>query len=139
MGTLDRVAQDIRGRAEQLRGELADRERAYRAETQQLRDELGRLDAALRVIGDESYGAQPAPARRVASRAPRGQNKAKILAVLGERPGVSAAEVAQATQIASATVSSTLAKMTAVGEVLKEQLPSGGVGYRMASDGPESI
>ncbi len=139
MSTLDRVAQDIRGRAEQLRGELAERERAYRAETQQLRDELGRLDAALRVMGDESYGAGRATSGRVTPRAPRGENKARILAVLGERPGVSAAEVAQATQIASATVSSTLAKMTAAGEVLKEQLPGGHVGYRTASDGPESL
>ena len=136
--TLDRVAEDIRGRAEQLRHELAERERAYRAETQQIRDELARLDAALRAMGDEAR----VPERRVASpsgpRAPRGQHKAKILDVVSERSGVTPAEIAQATGIASATVYSTLAKMTSAGDVVKEELPSGGVGFRIAGERPEA-
>ncbi len=53
--------------------------------------------------------------------------------MVAERPGVSAAEIAHARQIASATVSSTLAKMTAAGEVLNEEPPSGGVGSRRAN------
>src|SRR3712207_3960692 len=98
--TLERVAQDIRERSEQVRRELAERERAHRAETQGLRDELARLDAALRAMGGDATGVEPErPSRR---RAPRGQNRAKILAVVSERSGVSAAEVAQSTGIASA-------------------------------------
>ncbi len=129
--TLDRVAQDIRERADQLRAELAERERVFRAETQRVRDELARLDGALRAMeGDREVpgrGGEQAPI----SRAPRGQNKAKILDVVGERSGVSATEVAQATGIASATVSSTLAKLASAGEVLREQLPGGRVGFRL--------
>ena len=132
--TLDRLAQDIRERADQLRAELAERERVFRAETQRVRDELARLDDALRAMGEEPEvpgrrGARVSAAR--APRAPRGQNKARILGVVGERSGVSAAEVAQATGIASATVSSTLAKLASSGEVLREQLPGGGVGFRL--------
>ena len=129
--TLDRVAQDIRERAEQLRAELAERERVFRAETQRVRDELARLDGALRAMGEEPEVPGRRGARVSGSRAPRGQNKARILGVVGERSGVSAAEVAQATGIASGTVSSTLAKLASSGEVLREQLPGGGVGFRL--------
>ncbi len=51
--------------------------------------------------------------------------------MVGERSGVSAAEVAQATGIASATASSTLAKLVSAGEVLREQPPGGGVGFQL--------
>ena len=129
--TLDRVAQDIRERAAQVRKELAERERVYRAETEQLRDELARLDAALRAIGDEPAVPERRGAGSRASRARRGQNKAQILDMVAARCGVSAAEIAQATGIASATVSSTLAKMASSGQVVKEKLPSGGVGFAL--------
>ncbi len=127
--TSDRVAQDIRERAEQLRGELAERERVFRAEAQRMRDELARLDGALRAMGGAPVvlgGGDERP-----SVFPRGQSKARILGVVGERAGVSAAEVAQATGIASATVSSTLAKLASSGEVLREQLPGGRVDFRL--------
>ena len=129
--TLDRVAQDIRERAEQLRAEIAERERVFRAETQRVRDELARLDGALRAMEGKPEAPGRGSDRARVSRAPRGQNKARILGVVGERSGVSAAEVAQATGIASATVSSTLAKLASSGEVLREQLPGGGVGFRL--------
>jgi DNA-binding transcriptional ArsR family regulator len=132
--TLERVAQDIRERAEQVRRELAERERAYRVETQQLRDELARLDAALRAMGGDTDTLEPERAVLKSPRAPRGQNRAKILAVVSERSGVSAAEVARTTGIASATVHSTLAKLTSGGELVKEQLPSGVVGYRVPDE-----
>jgi CRP-like cAMP-binding protein len=129
--TLDRVAEDIRERAEHVRRELAERERAYRAETQQLRDELARLDGALRAMSEDAEPAEGTARRSSAPRAPRGENRAKVLGVIAERSGVSAAEIAQATGIASATVYSTLAKLTQADEVVKEQLPSGTVGYRL--------
>ncbi len=129
--TLDRVAQDIRERADQVRAELAERERVFRAETQRVRDELARLDGALRAMEGDHEVPGPRGARAPVPRAPRGRNRARILGVVGERSGVSAAEVAQATGIASATVSSTLAKLASAGEVEREQLPGGGVGFRL--------
>ncbi len=40
------------------------------------------------------------------------------------------------TGIASATVSSTLAKLASAGEVLRDQLPGGGVGFRLPDSQP---
>jgi predicted Rossmann fold nucleotide-binding protein DprA/Smf involved in DNA uptake len=54
----------------------------------------------------------------VASPAPRGQNKAKILAALKDAPRT-ASEISKETGIASGTVSSTLTKMAKAGEVTK--------------------
>jgi len=130
--TLDRVAEDIRQRAEQVREELAERERVYRAETQQLRDELARLEGALRAMSQDGTAAESRARRASERRAPRGENKAKIRRLVSERSGVSAAEIAHATGIASATVYSTLAKLVQADEVVKEQLPSGTVGYRLS-------
>ncbi len=87
-------------------------------------------------MGGDATGGQPERSSR--PRAPRGQNRAKILAVVSERSGVSAAEVAQSTGIASPTVHSTLAKLASGGEVVKEQLPSGGAGYRLPDEPAEN-
>ncbi len=134
--TLDRVAQDIRERADQLRTELAERERVFRAETQRVRDELARLDGALRAMEGDLDMPYRSVERASTSRAPRGQNQARILGLVGERSGVSAAEIAQATGIAPATVSTTLAKLASANEVLREQLPGGGVGFRLPDGQP---
>jgi DNA-binding protein HU-beta len=60
-----------------------------------------------------------APARKTAGgRAPRGANKAKIIAALGSGPKT-ASEIAKQTGIGVGTVGSTLTKMTGSGEVQK--------------------
>lgn len=69
--------------------------------------------------------ATPAPARtpaasRNGARAPRGQNKAKILASLTTGPKT-ASEIAKETGIGTGTVGSTLSKMATAGEVRKAE------------------
>jgi hypothetical protein len=54
------------------------------------------------------------------ARAPRGQNKAKILASLKAGPKT-ASEIAKETGIGTATVGSTLSKLATVGEVVKAE------------------
>ncbi len=56
--TLERVARDIRERADQLRAELAEREREYREATGPMREELARLDGALRAMEGSPDGAR---------------------------------------------------------------------------------
>ncbi len=56
--TLERVARDIRERADQLRAELAEREREYRDATSSMREELSRLDGALRAMEGPPGGAR---------------------------------------------------------------------------------
>jgi hypothetical protein len=58
--------------------------------------------------------------------APRGQNKAKILAALKESGPMTATEIARVTGISAGTVSTTLNKMAKTGELTKAER-----GYRL--------
>lgn len=61
-------------------------------------------------------------------RAPRGANREAILAVVRERPGVSAAEVAEVTKIAKPTVHTTISQLKRKG-ILE---PQGANGVKLA-------
>jgi DNA-binding transcriptional ArsR family regulator len=65
-------------------------------------------------------------------RAAPGANGDAIVAVVRERPGVTAGEIASATGIARATVSSTAARLTGGGTLERVELPGGGIGFRLA-------
>src|SRR4051812_46482304 len=125
---LDRILAEIRERLEASRG-------AY--------EESRRLEAALKAFGS---GRAPEPSRpkapsrrasrspaRSSPRAPRGENLRRIRALVAERPGATAAEIASATGIARPTVASTLGKLARDGELEKTKLASGAVGYRPES------
>jgi len=71
--------------------------------------------------------------RKQSSRAPRGANREAILSVVGERPGVSAAEIADVTKISRAVTYNTLAKLVAQGRLEKTELPGGQTGYKPAA------
>jgi predicted Rossmann fold nucleotide-binding protein DprA/Smf involved in DNA uptake len=66
-----------------------------------------------------------APHTSASARAPRGQNKAKVLEVLKDGP-MTASEIANATGIATGTVSTLLTKLSKSGEVVKAER-----GYRL--------
>ncbi|ADB49263.1 winged helix-turn-helix domain-containing protein [Conexibacter woesei] len=61
-------------------------------------------------------------------RAPRGANREAILKVVGERPGISASEVAEITNIAKPTVHTTISQLKRKG-ILE---PEGANGVRLA-------
>src|SRR5687767_4884970 len=96
---------------ERVRREIRERKQATQAAVEESR----RLERALAALGgaESRVGSRPAasasrrssPRRR---RAAPGANRAAILALVRERPGVTAGEVAQATGIARSTVSPTL-------------------------------
>ena len=78
---------------------------------------------ARRPASNRRSPAAPAPkaaaaARTNGARAPRGQNKAKILASL-KAGAKTASEIAKETGIGTGTVGSTLSKMATTGEVIK--------------------
>ncbi len=120
--------------------EIRDRKQALQAAV----DESARLERALAAIdrGRPDDAARPTaspsrPRRRPTQRgkrAARGANRDAILALVGERPGVTAGEVAEATGIARSTVAATLARLASVGAVERVQLPGGGVGFRARVD-----
>ena len=124
---LDRIRREIRERLERSRA-------AY--------EESRRLEAALAALGTSARpsGPQRPSAARSQPRSPQrrrarpGANRAAILAVVRERPGVSAGEIAQATGIARSTVSTTLSRAVAAADVERTQLPGGGVGFRPVAE-----
>src|SRR4051812_37834712 len=72
-------------------------------------------------------------ARKSRSRAPRGANREAILTLVGERPGVSAAEISDVTKISRAVTYNTLAKLVDQGRLEKAELPGGMTGYKPAT------
>jgi hypothetical protein len=72
------------------------------------------------------------PAR---ARAPRGANREAVLAVVRERPGVTASELAVASGVTGGTLYSLLRRLTEHGELDKRALPGGQVGYRLGGGG----
>jgi hypothetical protein len=78
-------------------------------------------------------GGRPASASRgSAPRAKRGQNKAAVIGVIGERPGVTVPEIAQVTGIARPQVYNTTRAAVERGELEKVSLPGGVTGFRTA-------
>jgi predicted Rossmann fold nucleotide-binding protein DprA/Smf involved in DNA uptake len=124
------IVEQVKARIKQIEGELARHERLS-DELERLRDALGRLEGAARSRVTRGRGgrrpaatrAEPAGAARRASapvRAPRGQNKAKVLEALKSGP-MTASEIAKATGIATGTASTLLTKLAKTGEVVKAE------------------
>ena len=124
------IAQQVRARIKQIEAQLGQHE-TLTHELERLRDALTRLEGAARsrVRGGRSSAAKPAerpkrartPKRASAhGRAPRGQNKAKVLEALKAGP-MTASEIAKVTDIGTGTVSSLLTKMAKSGELVKAE------------------
>lgn len=94
-------------------------------------EQLRRLLAALDDGPPRRLSAVPAADRRAASRArdgraPQGANKQLILAIVAERPGIAAPEIAAMTGLKRTVVASTISRLKRVGE-----LESHGAGVRL--------
>jgi hypothetical protein len=99
--------------------------------------EREQIEAALarEPFADERRAAKRPAARRASTRAraPRGANREAVLTAVGERPGVTAATVADVTKISKPVTYNTLAKLVAQGKLEKTALPGGQTGYKAAS------
>jgi Fic family protein len=124
------IVQQVKARIKHIEDQLRQHEKLTH-ELERLRDALTRLEGAARsrVRGSGPSAARPAdrPKREGAAkranaqgRAPRGQNKAKVLEALKGGP-MTASEIAKVTGIATGTVSSTLTKMAKSGELVKAE------------------
>jgi predicted Rossmann fold nucleotide-binding protein DprA/Smf involved in DNA uptake len=129
------IVEQVKARIKQIEGELAQHERLS-DELERLRDALGRLEGAARSrVNRVRRGRRPAAtpaggsatARRASTpaRAPRGENKAKVLEALKDGP-MTASEIAKATGIASSSASTLLTRLSKTGEVVKAER-----GYRL--------
>ena len=128
------IVEQVKARITQIEAELARHERLS-DELARLRDALGRLEGAARSqVGRRRRGGQAAaapatrarpagrarPATSASRRAPRGQNKAKVLEALKRGP-MTASEISKTTGIATGTVSTLLTTLAKSGEVTKAE------------------
>ena len=74
-----------------------------------------------------------AGAKPVRERAARGANREAVLAVVRERPGVTARELATASGVSGGTLYVLLRRLTRQGELAKRELPGGQTGYALAA------
>jgi predicted ArsR family transcriptional regulator len=131
---------DVSAITDQIKARIAQLEEQLK-QHQNLSDELKRLRGALARLEGEvrsrvnvgRRGPRPAPApkrtaapkaaakpKSAAARAPRGQNKARVLEALKQGP-MTASEISKQTGIATATASTMLSKMAKTGELIKAQ------------------
>lgn len=124
------ISQQVKARIKHIEDQLRQHE-TLTNELERLRDALTRLEGAARsrLRGGRPSAAKPAkrPKRAGAAqrasaqgRAPRGQNKAKVLETLKGGP-MTASEIAKVTGIGTGTVSSMLTKMAKSGELVKAE------------------
>jgi CRP-like cAMP-binding protein len=130
------IAQQVKARIKHIEAQLEQHQKLT-DELERLRGALTRLDgeARSRVRGGrrnrtpaaKSAGAVTRRAKpaRTTARAPRGQNKAKVLDALKNGP-MTASEIAKSTGIGTGTVSTMLTKMAKSGELTKAER-----GYRL--------
>jgi predicted Rossmann fold nucleotide-binding protein DprA/Smf involved in DNA uptake len=125
------IARSIKGRIHELEAQLKDH-KALSDELERLKGALSRLEDGVRARVDgrrrrERPVAQPAtapaakdtsPASSAGARAPRGENKKKILAALTSGPKT-ASQIANETGIKANTVSASLTKLAKSGDVVK--------------------
>jgi predicted Rossmann fold nucleotide-binding protein DprA/Smf involved in DNA uptake len=127
------IAHSIKERIRELEEQLKDH-KALSDELERLKGALSRLDGGVRsrvarTRHRQRSVTQPAPAPAPApkdtspapsttGRAPRGENKKKILAALKPGPKT-ASEIANETGIKASTVSASLSKLAKAGEVVK--------------------
>ena len=125
------IARSIKGRIREVEEQLKDH-KALSDELERLKSALSRLGGGVRARVDgrrrrERPVTQPtmapapqdtSPRRSSTARAPRGENKTKILAALNGG-AKTASEIANETGIKASTISASLSKLAKAGEVVK--------------------
>ena len=121
---------------DRIRREIGDR----LAQSRSAYEESVRLEAALVALdakrdaeqsGQRRRSGGRAPASRPRRRAPRGENRRRILDAVEQNPSASARDIATATGIARPTVATTLAKLVRDGELAKSGGRPDGTRYRV--------
>jgi len=110
------------------------------------REESQRLEQALVALGpprERSGSRAGGRSRRPGSkprrrRAAPGANRTAIVALVRDRPGATAAEIAEATKIGRSTVTTTLGRLIDAEDVQRVELPGGRTGFSIHEAQPEN-
>ena len=125
------IARSIKGRIREVEAQLKDHQ-ALGDELERLKGALSRLEGEVRArvagtsrrqrsVAQRTTAAakkETSPARSTTARAPRGENKKKILAALKGGPKT-ASEIANETGIKAGTIGASLTKLAKAGAVVK--------------------
>jgi sugar-specific transcriptional regulator TrmB len=125
---LDRITADIDRRLTELRSAFDEHERLVKARA--ALGANGRPRTPSTTVERTTGRTRRAPAKSPGQRAPRGENRRRILDVVAERPGVSVAEIASVTGVKKTVTYATLSKLTADGLAEKVEVGST-TGYRV--------
>jgi len=121
---LDRIQQDIRARAKELRPLVS--------EYEQLRQAMAALEAV--PTERQPAAAKPqagSPPRR--KRAPAGTNRTRVLVAVRDTPGANASQIAKASGVQRTVVYGVLRRLTDDGVIAKRDDPEKGTGYAISS------
>jgi CRP-like cAMP-binding protein len=125
------IAHQVKARIKQIEGQLHQHHKLT-DELERLRGALSRLEGEARsrvrtrgrsrkpAAQSAGSAARPVKPASAPARAPRGQNKAKVLDALKNGP-MTASEIAKVTGIGTGTVSTMLTKMAKSGELTKAE------------------
>jgi hypothetical protein len=128
---LDSIQRQLRERLDELRPLVSEYERLQAAEAALGAGAFRRPTSADR--GGER-GSQPRrrAGGRTSTSASREANREKVLALVGERPGITKAELREAAGLTGAGVAQNLRRLLASGQLREEALPAGQSGYRVS-------
>jgi DNA-binding transcriptional ArsR family regulator len=123
------LRRDLENRLKEVDRELAGVDHLMR-ERERLQQALSMPPFASPTRGGRGDVNKGTSSRKQRTRAPRGANREAILSVVGDRPGTTAAEIADVTKISRAVTYNTLAKLVEQGKLEKTELPGGQTGYK---------
>jgi hypothetical protein len=137
---LESIQRQLRERLDELRPIVSEYERLDAAEKALDGDPAGRPAKADRGDGGESErGRRRRRGGRRASRpASRAATRERVLTIVGERPGITKAELKGAAGLTGAGVAQNLRRLLDRGELREEALPSGDTGYRVDDSAAQS-
>lgn len=131
-GVLRNALSTIDDRITAVTKELEHQREEYRKAVQPLEAELDQLQEARARLTGQGGQARKAPGGNGgSSRRPRGQVRQAIMDAVADRPGASAAEIANVVGGSKASITSSLQKYAAEGVLIKEKRPEGGVGFSL--------
>jgi hypothetical protein len=134
---LDSIQRQLRERLDELRPLVSEYERLQAAETALGAGAAGRLASADRE-GERPPGTRRrrrSAGGRTSTPASREANREKVLAIVGERPGITRAELKEAAGLTGAGVGQNLRRLLDSGQLRDEALPGGQSGYRLGESG----
>lgn len=137
---LDRIRGELQARLQESRAAVEEYERLQEALTAMNgaadKDEPSDASGRTRSVVAAKRRARPGRGATAKSRkrAPRGQNRSRVLNAIGDRPGVTPLELAAVSGVKGPTLYTVLRRLVDEGTVAKREPPGGETGYALSEN-----